>query len=184
MKKPSTTLAVALTTAMLALAGCSSIPASSSSTWSAYGGAWTMDQIMQFPSEQKVVGTIAAIGPDHEAIIDKEATMVWVPVTIKVAAASPDLEDAQFVVRVLPSFEGQPDLSKLEIGQYVLYLGDAMVQDTSNPGPAAGTVSWLLTIDSSGWLGATAERDDVHGNIKDYAADLGLILPEGLFTDE
>lgn len=177
-------LALSMATAMLALAGCSPAGDGASGAWSAYGGTWEIEQIVRFPSEQKVVGTIADVGSEYRAVVDGNAGMVWIPVTINVTSASPEITSEQFVARVLPSYEGQPVLSLFKVGQHVLYLGDPIVHDTSNPGPAAGTVSWLLTIDASGQLGATAQQDGVHGNIKDYAAELGLTLPSGLFGTE
>lgn len=184
MRQARLILAVSMATAMLALAGCNPVGDVSTGAWSAYRGTWEIDEIVQFPSEQKVVGTIAEIGPEYRAIVDGNAEMIWIPVTINVTLASPHITSEQFVARVLPSYDGQPDLSLLKVGQYVLYLGDSTVQDTRNPGPAAGTVSWLLTIDASGRLGATAEQDKVHGNIKDYADELGLPLPGDLFGTE
>lgn len=174
---------------MLAVAGCSSsfeagLGAPADANSSAYQGAWSLDQIVQFDSEQTVIGTIVAIGPEYKATIDDESAMRWVPVTIRVVTATPELKEEQFVARVLPDFDGQPDLTRLEVGGYVLYLGDAAVHDVRNSGPEAGTVSWLLTIDDSGRLGATAPRDTVEGNVKDYAAELGVSLPKGLFTGQ
>ena len=177
------TIALAAT-ALLGVAGCSSpVPPGPSTTqvtgdtaedvvWEEYDKDWTLEQMLEFPNELVVRGTIIAIHEPTSTKIDKTASLKWVPVEIEVKESSATIQGETFTARVITSFHSQPELSELAVGDEVLYLGNAESLDSR--GELSGTPSWILKVGAKGVLSATNESSIVEGRLSEFTSELGL----------
>lgn len=137
------------------------------------GDSMNFEQILEFPVEQRILGTIVDFEEPVSGFFEEVVAITWVPVVLRVGVANPAVSEDSFTFRVILNFENHARLEALAVGDKVLYLGRfAGLDDT---GHTAGTPSWIFVLDEFGNMTpANSTALAATGNLFKNLDDLGF----------